>query len=102
MVDDPAFELALLLALTCRCAINLQMSLDWSDMTNGSMQDANGVAAASAECAPDPYHAGKREERHQQLVSCRVLQLLSRLDENLPGSRPGWLFHVSEMRGCGR
>ena len=33
VIEASALNLALLLALTCRCAMNLQMSLDWSDMT---------------------------------------------------------------------
>ena len=36
VVDGAALELDLLIALTCRCAMNLQMPLRWSDMTKGS------------------------------------------------------------------
>ena len=72
--------------------MNLQMSLDWSDMTKGSIHGANGVVAADEQCTREPSRAGKRKERHQQRGACRGLQLLSRLDENLKGSRRGGFF----------
>ena len=78
------------------------MSLSWSDMTNGSMQGVNGVAAAVAECISIPWHALMREERHQRRGACLVHQLLSEPPRRGLLALGRWLFDVSEMRGYGQ
>ena len=102
LIEGSALKLALLLALTCRCAGTCRMSLSWSDMTNGSMQGVNGVAAAVAKCISIPWHTLMREERHQRRGACLVHQLLSEPPrQRLPGEGR-WLFDVSGMRGHGQ
>ena len=76
VVDGTALELALLLALTCRCAMNLPMSLRWSDMTKGSMLGANGVGAAVAEGLAGVAESAHRQERHPQPRGKQEHQLL--------------------------
>ena len=60
-IEASTLILALLLALTCRCAGTLQMLRDWSDMTKGSIHGANGVVAADEQCTREPSRAGKRK-----------------------------------------
>ena len=99
VVDGTALELALLHALTCRCAINLQMSLDWSDMTKGSMLGTNGVAAAVARGLAGVVESAQHQERHPQPRGKREHQLLSELPRRRLMAGPWWLFEVSENRG---
>ena len=62
VLEGAALTLALILVLTCRCAMNLQMSLRWSDMTKGSRLGASRVAAVIGEGALVLGRAVKREE----------------------------------------
>ena len=102
VVDGTALELALLLALTCRCAMNLPMSLRWSDMTKGSMLGANGVGAAVAEGLTGVAESAHRQERHPQPRGKQEHQLLVEPPRRAASGRSRWLFEVSEFRGYGQ